>query len=109
MRASGAARPSSLARSPAPSAESCMASSGSSTWATWRPAARALPRRDPRYLRPAEVDVLCADPSKAERALGWKAKIRFPELVRRMVAADLELAAREKRAPGWWILRVMSG
>jgi len=55
---------------------------------------------DPRYFRPSEVDLLLADPSKAERVLGWKAKISFPELVRRMVDADLELAARELRARG---------
>jgi GDPmannose 4,6-dehydratase len=55
---------------------------------------------DPRYYRPAEVDLLLADPSKAERLLGWKAKISFPELVRRMVDSDLEMAAREKRARG---------
>jgi GDPmannose 4,6-dehydratase len=55
---------------------------------------------DPMYFRPAEVDVLCADPSKAQRELGWKAQITFKELVRRMVVSDLELAAREKRARG---------
>jgi len=55
---------------------------------------------DPRYFRPAEVDILLADPSKAERVLGWKAKIAFPELVKRMVDSDLSLAARELRARG---------
>jgi GDPmannose 4,6-dehydratase len=55
---------------------------------------------DPRYLRPAEVDVLRADPGKAERKLGWRAKIKLPELVRRMVDSDVELAARERRARG---------
>jgi GDPmannose 4,6-dehydratase len=55
---------------------------------------------DPRYFRPAEVDLLLADPSKAQRKLGWKAKITFPELVRGMVDSDLELAARELRARG---------
>jgi GDPmannose 4,6-dehydratase len=53
---------------------------------------------DERYLRPTEVDVLCADPSRARNELGWKPRIRFPDLVRRMVESDLELAAREKRA-----------
>jgi len=51
---------------------------------------------DPRYLRPAEVDLLHGDPSKARRKLGWSPKVGFAELVRRMVEADLELAAREK-------------
>jgi GDPmannose 4,6-dehydratase len=55
---------------------------------------------DPRYLRPAEVDLLLADPSKAKRELGWAPKVGFDELVRRMVDSDLELAAREKRARG---------
>ncbi len=44
---------------------------------------------DPRYFRPAEVDYLLGDPSKAERVLGWKRKLSFPELVRLMVDEDL--------------------
>jgi GDPmannose 4,6-dehydratase len=55
---------------------------------------------DPRYFRPAEVDLLLADPTKAKTKLGWKPKVSFQELVHRMVDADLELAAREKRARG---------
>jgi GDPmannose 4,6-dehydratase len=55
---------------------------------------------DPRYFRPAEVDLLLADPSKAKRVLGWTPKVGFDELVKRMVESDLELAAREKRARG---------
>jgi GDPmannose 4,6-dehydratase len=55
---------------------------------------------DPRYFRPAEVDLLLADPSKAQGILGWKPKISFAELVTRMVTHDVELAAREKRARG---------
>ena len=55
---------------------------------------------DERYLRPAEVDLLLADPSKAKERLGWTPKVTFPELVARMVDADLEVAAREKRALG---------
>ncbi|MDI3288170.1 GDP-mannose 4,6-dehydratase [Polyangium sp. 15x6] len=57
-------------------------------------------RIDPKYFRPAEVDVLLADPTKAREKLGWTPKVSFPELVRRMVDSDLELAAREKRARG---------
>lgn len=53
---------------------------------------------DRRYLRPTEVDLLLADPSKARKKLGWKTKVSFPELVRRMVEHDVELAARERRA-----------
>ncbi len=53
---------------------------------------------DPHYFRPTEVDVLCGDPDKAERTLGWKPTVRFAELVQRMVQADLELAKQEARA-----------
>jgi GDPmannose 4,6-dehydratase len=46
-------------------------------------------RIDERYLRPTEVDVLRGDPSKAERVLAWKARVRFKELIRIMLEADL--------------------
>jgi GDPmannose 4,6-dehydratase len=54
---------------------------------------------EPRYLRPAEVDLLIGDRSKAERQLGWKPKTTFKELVKLMVEADIELlkAHREGR------------
>jgi len=52
-------------------------------------------KHDPRYERPAEVDVLVGDPAKARRQLGWEPKVRFQELVRLMVEADLDLARRE--------------
>ena len=55
-------------------------------------------RIDPRYLRPSEVDLLCADPSRAEKDLGGKAKVRLPALVKLMVEHDVAHAAREKRA-----------
>jgi len=45
---------------------------------------------DKRYLRPAEVDVLIGDPSKAKKKLGWKPKTTFKELVKIMVDADME-------------------
>jgi GDPmannose 4,6-dehydratase len=48
-------------------------------------------QHDQRYERPAEVDLLIGDPSKAKKQLGWEPKIRFPELVRIMVDADLRL------------------
>lgn len=57
-------------------------------------------KSDPRYLRPSEVDVLCADVSKARSSLGWVPRVTFSELVRRMVDHDCELAARERRAQG---------
>jgi GDPmannose 4,6-dehydratase len=45
---------------------------------------------DPRYFRPTEVDELCGDATKARERLGWKPRTSFPELVRIMVAGDLE-------------------
>ena len=51
--------------------------------------------QDPRFLRPAEVDLLCGDASKARRVLGWKPKVSFQELAQMMVESDLELVRRE--------------
>jgi len=51
---------------------------------------RVVVRVDPRYFRPAEVDLLLGDPSKAERELGWTPKVRFRELVRMMVDHDVK-------------------
>ena len=50
---------------------------------------------DPRYYRPAEVDLLLGDASKARRKLGWEPKVSFKELVHLMVDHDLELARQE--------------
>ncbi|TFK25454.1 GDP-mannose 4,6-dehydratase [Coprinopsis marcescibilis] len=47
-------------------------------------------RVDPRYFRPAEVELLHGNPAKAERVLGWKRQIGFDELVKEMVEADLK-------------------
>ena len=57
-------------------------------------------RIDPRYFRPAEVDLLLGDPAKAKRQLGWELKTSFEQLVNMMVDADLKQAEREKRADG---------
>ncbi|MEM9883416.1 MAG: GDP-mannose 4,6-dehydratase [Planctomycetota bacterium] len=51
---------------------------------------------DPRYYRPAEVDLLWGDPSKAKKQLGWEPRVGFEGLVDMMVDADMELAARER-------------
>ena len=45
---------------------------------------------DPRYFRPAEVDALCGDPTKARERLGWSPRTTFKELVRLMVDADVK-------------------
>ncbi|MGV8050523.1 MAG: GDP-mannose 4,6-dehydratase [Anaerolineaceae bacterium] len=55
---------------------------------------------DPRYFRPIEVDYLLSDPSKAREKLGWEPKVRFHELVRIMVDADLELLGLDKPGEG---------
>lgn len=52
-------------------------------------------RVDPRYFRPTEVETLLGDPTKAREKLGWVPRTSFRELVREMVAADLEEARRD--------------
>jgi len=56
---------------------------------------KVLVEIDPRYFRPAEVDLLIGDPSKAKQKLGWEPKVELPELVKMMVEADVKLAQRE--------------
>jgi len=51
---------------------------------------------DPRHFRPTEVDSLLGDASKARKKLGWKPRIRFPELVAEMVREDLKEAERDR-------------
>jgi GDPmannose 4,6-dehydratase len=53
---------------------------------------------NPKYYRPAEVDQLLGDPSKAKKQLGWAPKITFDELVKIMVDADVELMKRDPTA-----------
>ena len=52
-------------------------------------------QQDPRFMRPAEVDLLVGDASKAGKALGWEPQVTFRDLVRLMVDADLELLKAE--------------
>jgi GDPmannose 4,6-dehydratase len=54
-----------------------------------------LVKIDSRYFRPTEVDLLLGDSSKAQRVLGWKHTITFPELVAEMVTSDLDIISRE--------------
>jgi GDPmannose 4,6-dehydratase len=49
-------------------------------------------KTDDLFYRPAEVDILLGDPTRAHTELGWKARTHFAELVRMMVDADMELA-----------------
>jgi GDPmannose 4,6-dehydratase len=60
-----------------------------------RKTGRVLIEIDPRYFRPAEVDILQGDASKAQRVLGWKPKVRFRALVAEMVGADLKTVLGE--------------
>ena len=53
---------------------------------------------DPKYYRPAEVDLLLGDASKAKTKLGWEPKTKFKDLVQVMMDADIALAAQEKRS-----------
>jgi GDPmannose 4,6-dehydratase len=52
-------------------------------------------KHDPRYERPAEVDLLLGDASKAKKVLGWEPKVRFHQLVRIMVDADMDSLSRD--------------
>lgn len=56
----------------------------------WKP----YVRQNPAFMRPAEVDLLLGDPSKAEKELGWKRKVDFPGLVKLMVKHDLEVESK---------------
>lgn len=56
----------------------------------WKP----YVKQNPAFMRPAEVDLLLGDPSKAEQKLGWKRKVDFPGLVKLMVEHDLKLEAK---------------
>jgi GDPmannose 4,6-dehydratase len=56
----------------------------------WRP----FVRQDPQFMRPAEVDILLGDPTKARTVLGWTPEVDFPGLVKRMVQHDLKVVGR---------------
>ncbi len=59
----------------------------------WRP----YVRQDPRFFRPAEVDLLIGDPTKAQTKLGWRREVDFPSLVEMMVRHDLALEAKRNK------------
>jgi GDPmannose 4,6-dehydratase len=58
---------------------------------------KTVVRVNPRFYRPAEVDLLLGSPAKAEKVLGWKREISFAEMVKRMVENDIKLVTDEKR------------
>jgi GDPmannose 4,6-dehydratase len=57
---------------------------------------RTLVRIDPRYFRPTEVETLLGNPAKARKKLGWMHQVGFRELIREMVAHDLELLSKRR-------------
>ncbi len=59
---------------------------------------KVIVKVNPKFFRPAEVDVLLGNPAKAEAALGWKREISFAELVERMVKNDLAIVEKEIKA-----------
>jgi GDPmannose 4,6-dehydratase len=62
---------------------------------------RAHVEIDPALNRPAEVDLLCADPGKAREHLGWKPEVAFPELITMMVESDLTMLSAGKNTDDW--------
>jgi GDPmannose 4,6-dehydratase len=61
---------------------------------------REYVRTDERFLRPAEVDLLVGDASKARRELGWESQYTFPQLVSEMVQSDLKAQAQASQPVG---------
>lgn len=64
-----------------------------------------LSKLTPHYFRPIEVNFLLADASKAREKLGWEPKIKFKELVKIMVDADMELKRLNSPGEGQRILK----
>jgi GDPmannose 4,6-dehydratase len=59
----------------------------------WKP----YVKQNPKFIRPAEVDILLGNPAKAEKILGWKRRVDFQNLVKMMVKNDLELEAAKAK------------
>ena len=69
---------------------------GENEYATLKGTDRVLVKVNPKFFRPAEVDLLIGDASKAKKVLGWEPKISYEELVKRMVESDMKLLAEGK-------------
>ncbi|MDE5830193.1 MAG: GDP-mannose 4,6-dehydratase [Clostridia bacterium] len=67
---------------------------GSEEYATLKGTERVVVKVNPKFYRPAEVELLIGDCSKAEKVLGWKRKISYEDLINRMVSNDLELLTK---------------
>ena len=61
---------------------------------------KTIVKVNPKFFRPAEVDILLGNPAKAEKELGWKREISFSQLVERMVKNDLALVEKEIKIKG---------
>jgi GDPmannose 4,6-dehydratase len=66
---------------------------------------RCIVAVDPRYYRPTEVESLLGDPTKAKEKLGWTPRTTFAELVKEMMAADLQLAERDSKFTALKVIR----
>ena len=77
-----------IARSLASTSSSALTSTSSSSTSTLKPGS-VLIEIDPRYFRPTEVEFLQSDPTKAKQKLSWEAKVKFGDLVKIMVDADI--------------------
>ena len=69
---------------------------GEKEYATLQGTDRVLVKVNPKFFRPAEVDLLIGDASKAKKVLGWEPKISYADLVKRMVESDMKLLAEGK-------------
>lgn len=69
---------------------------GEKEYATLKGTDRVLVKVNPKFFRPAEVDLLIGDASKAKKVLGWEPKISYADLVKRMVESDMKLLAEGK-------------
>jgi GDPmannose 4,6-dehydratase len=64
---------------------------------------------DPRYYRPTEVDYLLADPARAQAQMGWQPRVRFADLARIMVDADMALLGLEPPGAGQEVIEEKFG
>jgi GDPmannose 4,6-dehydratase len=69
---------------------------GVDEYATLKGTDKVVVKVNPQFFRPAEVDLLIGDASKAKKILGWKPQISYEELVTRMVKSDMALLAEGK-------------
>ena len=69
---------------------------GEKEYATLQGTDRVLVKVNPKFFRPAEVDLLIGEASKAKKVLGWEPKISYADLVKRMVESDMNLLAEGK-------------